>query len=180
MDTHGIARRLLEGRADSIDRRSLSQAWYSALHGAEPSRSRAPGRKRPCEAPAPARRAPHPRTAATAAGAANARRAAAATSARGVPTPLASARSAAALLRAALRVPKPAERAACGTALTLLIGEARVHVHVRRAGATVTIVALCGGNRTAAVARALAGVEHELRRQGESVRSHVVTIGAPG
>ena len=178
IDNRSIA--VLRTRLPYTDRRSLSQAWYSALHLAQIAPARG----------LPARRAGDPSF--LAAGARNAS--------------LPSGTRKAAPLSPQVRAPKP-DRAATrddveprftrgeasrakekvafdrarsyppfSTSLTVGVDGARIKLLVRREGSTLHVVALCTPQSADLVRRALACADAYLRRTGESVRASVQTL----
>ncbi len=166
----------LNERAALVDRRSLSEAWYNALHFAERAGS--------AQSPATA----HGRAVAGARG----KRASGNSNAGAAPVPpgrpIASRPGPRAHLLppvAAMRVRAPAvprtqppaiERAGLrGAGATIAFGKTRVAVFVRRAREGVRVVALCSPREEAAVRRALA---HAQASGASLVRCDVVAIGA--
>jgi hypothetical protein len=163
----------LDARLPLPDRRSLSEAWYSALHVAErerPGFTRARGgfaatrneslaaahgkARAPQEAlairPAAGARAGSPRVAVDAAGRL-------ARSGRTMPV----------LRNAPARCAVPAR-----SRFTITVGGARVHVLLKRTGGGVRVVAICAGSVERAVRRALVA---SVSRSG-SVRCDVVGL----
>lgn len=167
-------------RLPYIDRRSLSQAWFSALHVASdgPVAARSPERRivaptvsgaRPsrgttvamAENDMPAR-ARVPRTAPNAAGA-----------------ELATRRTYDARTAAAARATFQRDRSypPFRSSLTLVVAKERVQLLLRRDGATLHVVAVCRPEIADTVRRALAAADAHLRVRGESVRSSVELAG---
>ncbi len=165
-----------------VDRRSLSEAWFSALHlagdapsaGGRPAPAVVPGALpsadagRAAAAPAP-HRAPSESAAATAAS----RRYAAALRpgvpdsepAPGLRVPTESARA-----PVAGRVRRYVER---NTSLTLGVEGSRVQLLLRREGPVLHVVALCRADVADAVRLALARAGGRLRVTGDSLRASV-------
>jgi hypothetical protein len=163
--TQSIGFDVLTAPLAEVDRRSLSQAWYSALHLAHdaPPQARARARR---AAPALANAAPDPispgrgeqRTPARAAGTAPPQdaRPYGAIERRSQPTSLA----------------RKVERAIAGRkhyerlSAFVLDGKRRVHVTVRASGTHVHVVAVCAPQSRARVARALEEARYALARRG--------------
>lgn len=153
----------------AIDRRTLSQAWYSALHLAadHPSEATPPRRKSASlnesarSASLPARTAApiaRPKTAIRATSAKGTKReATAAPERRGVRSPLARK-----IERTLLTPSAPSTRA------TFSIGAARerVHIALHVRGARVRLVAICAPRVRERVARALAQARYALAQRG--------------
>ena len=166
---------VVETRLPYIDRRALSQAWFSALHlSARLSGAGAPSRGTPCR-DLPAQRARSVSSfAAPAALPPRARPAAfrAGTAPRGVPQERVESRA---------RAPKPSPPSrACArsypsfqAALTIGLDGGRVALVVRRDGAMLHVVALCSARHVELVRRALAGASAALAAGGDSVRTAV-------
>lgn len=167
-------------RMPYIDRRSLSQAWFSALHLASDGATSPAARDR--------------RTGLSAA--VGARRTSAAT-AQAVPprheaprarAPVAaSSRIAAELVtrrtydaRVAAAARATYERARSyppfRTSLTLETGGDRIHLLLRREGATLHVVALCRPEIAETVRRALACADVHVRLRGEAIASSVCVV----
>jgi len=181
--TSGLS--VLKTRLPYVDRRALSEAWFSALHLADVER----------EAAAPALRGAASGVAApSAAGRTNPknlranfgyppagamRRYVAAVRSGGSPVgPESGALRRpvrAALAPAVARRSDPEHR----TSLTVGVGGSRVQLMLRREGAVLHVVALCRPEVAAAVSRALARADAHLRLAGESVRASVRTYAAP-
>ena len=178
IDNRSIA--VLRTRLPYTDRRSLSQAWFSALHLAQivPARG-LPARR----ANDPSFFAPVVRSTTAAAGAQRPHevspRAPGAKPGRTVVRDTAPGR-----VRDAEVTPKEKaafERARSyppfSTSLTVGVDGARVKLLVRREGAILHVVALCAPQSADLVRRALACADAYLGRSGESVRASVRTLG---
>jgi len=169
-------------RLPYIDSRSLSQAWFSALHLA--SDAKAPGAKRrrakTNDARAGAAPVKPPASAPRAAAGPRAQGPAAA-GARGAAPPGAAQANRPA--RERVRAAAVAERAvACSyppvrASFAFGLDGARVQVLVRRDGPTLHVLALCAPRHVELVRRALACADVHLRSRGESVRSSVRALG---
>lgn len=172
MNADSIA--VIRTRLPYVDRRALSEAWFSALHLAhgEPP---APRRERRATVPPPAATMPARRSGdGSVAGSTQrsvslgARRAAAVALAAS-PTP--SRRTGGAVVAAF-----PARRiryAPVRASFHIGLDKGRVQIVVRRDGAVLHVVAICGRRHLELVRRALACADLHLRLQGESVRSSV-------
>ena len=177
IDNRSIA--VLRTRLPYTDRRSLSQAWFSALHLAQIGPARG----------LPARRASDPSFVAP-----GLRNASVPTVAQR-PGPLTARSAAPKPERAALRDAAPGctrdvrlrskEKAAFeqarsyppfSTSLTIGVDGARIKLLVRREGSTLHVVALCAPQNADLVRRALACADTYLRGNGESVRASVRTL----
>ncbi len=169
-------------RLPYIDRRSLSQAWFSALHIASDG---------PIAANVSDRRglaataiATSPKATATSARALDAsappraRAASRATGAAGAE--IATRRALDARVAAAARASFARARSypPFASTLTLDVANERVQLVLRRDGATLHVVAICRSEIAETVRRALAAADLHLRVRGESVRSSV-EITAP-
>lgn len=170
-------------RLPYIDRRSLSQAWFSALHiasdgpiaanaserrgvatnaiGASPKASAPPARASNAEV--------SPRTFATS------------REASGVGAEIATRRTLDARVAAAARASFARARSypPFASTVTLAVGNERVQLVLRRDGATLHVVAICRPEIAHTVRRALAAADLHLRVRGESIRSCVETTTAP-
>lgn len=151
----------------AIDRRSLSQAWYSALYGAQTSSAAAPAKAAPARTKERRARNPRPHDASTRAnrGVAPPRSAparegqpqAAAPERRAPRSPLAR------KIERALLQPKPA---AHKTSFALEGGAGRVKVLLRSSGSRVDLIAICPRNARKEVAAALAQARYSLALRG--------------
>jgi hypothetical protein len=169
---------VITARMPYIDRRSLSEAWFSALHLASDGPvSPKPPERRGAELVQPedrvagaarnaARQAPE-RVAAGAPATSRSLRANAEPALPALPNAR-RARSAAAFARARSYAP-------FRTSLTLGIEGERVALLLRREGATLHVVALCRPAVSDLVRRALGCADLHLRARGESVCSRVET-----
>ncbi len=162
------------------DRRSLSQAWYSALHLSE--REPAARFSRALQLPAPASgRARAERSAGTPQHAAELRsprgRAPHALAPRpAAPPNVASGRSARGVPPVQPTARRPLQ--AAGTALTMTFGGSRVHLLLRRGGDGLSVVALCAARQAGSVRAALGEAQRSLISCGEQVRCNVVALEA--
>lgn len=171
---------LVQSRLPYIDRRALSEAWFSALHLASAGPPAPDTCARPVATfertfPAAARATAGPRAVATCASQTPSRvtRATSPQSAsEAVP-----ARSRAAGRRSALPPPAPAQRTAAPfcTSLTIALDAGRVQLLLRRDGGTLHVIALCRPGVAETVRRALALADAQLRLAGEPLRSSVRT-----
>jgi hypothetical protein len=167
-------------RLPYIDRRALSEAWFSALHlasdGPIPPRavrapepdvreSRASRGSVTAQAPRPCRASDTRTRAPSAAPAGTERRG------FGQSAAVRTARTAFAGVEA--------ERS-FRTSLTVGVRGERVALSLRRSGGMLHIVAVCRPEVAAIVSRALACAGLYLRARGESVRSRVQTVGPEG
>ena len=178
IDNRSIA--VLRTRLPYTDRRSLSQAWFSALHLAQIGPARG----------FPARRASDPSFLAPSSRSATAPNAEAAPPARasrvsGTKVDRATAREGAAAagtrdVRSRFKDKAAFEQARSyppfRTSLTVGVDGARIKLLVRREGSTLHVVALCAPQSAELVGRALACADTYLRRSGESVRASVRTV----
>ncbi len=149
-----------------VDRRGLSQAWYSALHLAHDVPSPQARVRAQCAAPVSASATPDPRVAglgetraqtpAARAAQAQSARPCGATERRSQPTSLAR------KIERAIAGRKRYERLSA----FVFDGKRRVHVTVRAAGSRVHVVAVCAPESRARVARALEEARYALARRG--------------
>ena len=173
-DAHSIA--VVRTRLPYIDRRALSQAWFSALHvasdGAPKHGVRCPSQAavvrsqaaRTAHASAPVRTLP--------AAVQSARRSAA--KRPGTSADVAARRAQRARTSAtAARTDDPRSYPPFQTSLSVGIEGARVALLLRREGPTLHVIALCAPANVELVRRALACADAQLRCSGESVRASV-------
>ncbi|MEO9169877.1 MAG: hypothetical protein ABI282_00955 [Candidatus Baltobacteraceae bacterium] len=152
----------------AIDRRALSQAWYSALHLSKARHEQAAPAATPASKAAGSRLSPPERNAAQSPArpfAPSPRVAQRATTARGVPPPERRAeRSSLAVKieRSFLSVRRREQRAT----FTIDGTRSRVHVSLRTSGSRVTLVAVCAPTVRSAVAKALQDARYALARRG--------------
>lgn len=148
-----------------VDRRGLSQAWYSALHLAHDvpqTQTQARGR----------RSASAPRAAIQARAASSAEAKTRAANARGVSAQSARPYAAAERRLQPTSLARRIERAIAGRkryerlSAFVLDGKRRVHVAVRASGTKVHVVAVCAPESRARVARALEEARYALARRG--------------
>jgi hypothetical protein len=172
---------VLRTRLPYTDRRSLSQAWFSALHLAQivPARGlparrasdpsfRAPGAR--AEGRGAAERAPSLPAAARATKLrSDAREGVAPARVREARSP---AKDKAVAFQEARSYPP------FSTSLTVGSGGARIKLLLRREGPTLHVIALCTPDSVDLVRRALACADTYLRRSGESVSASVRTLAA--
>lgn len=176
-EDRGIA--VIATRMPYIDRRSLSEAWFSALHLA----SDGPVSPKPPERRGTENAQPEARASRALRGA---ERGVPARVPGGIPAP---ARSLRAKAEPALRTQPNARRtrseaafawarsyAPFRTSLTLGVDGERVALLLRREGATLHVVALCRPAVADRVRRALGCADLHLRARGESVSSRVETL----
>jgi len=180
----GIA--VLRTRLPYVDRRSLSEAWFSALHLA--SGEAATGMRRPLRPPLPD--ASYPRTARLRTACAErasarpatalARRYAAIVrpSSAGCDTPLRSLDGPVALPAGRQAAIRARSYLARQTTLTVGVDGSRVQLLLRRDGNVLHVIALCRSDVAAVVGRALARADAHLRVRGDAVRATVHTYGA--
>ena len=166
-------------RLPYIDRRSLSQAWYSALHIASdgPLAANASDRRGTAAtaiATSPKATAPSARALDAAA---SPRARATPREASGAGAEIATRRSLDARVAAAARASFARARSypPFASTLTLDVANERVQLVLRRDGATLHVVAICRPEIAEIVRRALASADLHLRVRGESVRSSVET-----
>ncbi len=171
-------------RLPYTDRRSLSQAWFSALHLSENATSHIEARTRRVAPPGAAERREPPAAGARAATGA----------ARGGVRTEPRARAGGALAPAGSSEPSRARtgeasgganayatvarRARLRTTLTFDVAGERVALLLRRDGATLHVVALCRPAVESAVRRALALAGAQVRSQGDELRAGVRTCAA--
>lgn len=170
---------VVETRLPYIDRRALSQAWFSALHltadrcagaraNSAPEQRREPQLSRARIAAHTARSAAMQAPARPASGRAAASRSAAAqrmeTQTRG--------------LKMRLRPPYARSYPPARAAFTIGVDGARVALLIRREGGTLHVVALCSARHVELVRRALAGAAAALGASGDTVRAAVRTTEA--
>ncbi|GAC1306832.1 MAG: hypothetical protein NVS2B3_02570 [Vulcanimicrobiaceae bacterium] len=168
-------------RMPYIDRRSLSQAWFSALHlasdgpvaGRADRRVATPGAEPTPRVPSPGERAGQP----TRGSGAHARATSAARDANPVRATLEMTTRRASDARVAATARTAYERARSyppfATTLTLDTNGERVQLVLRRQGATLHVVALCRPEVAETVRRALACADSHVRLRGEAIRSSV-------
>jgi len=166
---------VLRTRLPYVDRRALSEAWFSALHlaaGESPhgAGGAARGSVQPSNVAAPHLRAVT-HLATDTASTTVPRRTARSSDQRGVaPRPRTEATRSRSNAAAETRPRSyPAQR----TSLTLAIDGSRVQLVLRREGPLLHVVALCRPDAAPLVRRALANADAHLRRTGESVRASV-------
>ena len=177
-DTEKIA--VIATRLPYIDRRSLSEAWFSALHLAsdgppahKPPERRGAAQARTKAAPPPASAAASPEERVTAGRSRNG----------------ADSREARLMSPSAAMQPRLARAGATReafsqsrsyapfrTSLTFGVHGERVALSLRREGATLHVIAVCRPDVEGIVRRALACVDLYLRVRGESVRASVKTV----
>ncbi len=171
----GIA--LVPARLPYLDRRALSEAWYSALRLARASRGEPPRSER---TPLAAERVPGrvPAARSSARPAVQAHPPVPARSQR-----VAGAAAAAPETRAARSSPPRDVRAASRRGrvpaqayVTLTLEGARVRILARREGARMHVIALCGAAQVATVRRALGLLERTLRARGERLEAAIRTV----
>jgi hypothetical protein len=171
-------------RMPYIDRRALSQAWFSALHVASDGRPRATLERRRADArfasvsarvipPATGEARPQPGAPQAWTGVERRRPRVCGEAVRGeVAT------------RATLRAVRPdvssgaRDNGSFRTSLAFGLDGARVQLLLRREGATLHVVALCPPGVEGLVRRALACADAHLRLRGEEMRASVRTLGA--
>ena len=167
---------VIKARLPYIDRRALSEAWYSALHVAGSGGLRVPARRASdaaCdERPETlAAEALEPRGGAeTAATRARAGRPASQTKAAGESTALVRARRQSA---GSLAFQRARSYPPFNATLTLGLDGARVQILLRRDGPALRVIALCSERHVELVRRALACADRYLRERGEVVVSDV-------
>jgi hypothetical protein len=180
----GIA--VLRTRLPYVDRRSLSEAWFSALHFAAGDAPDLAGRaRRPAASGAPgARHSPVSATSgagvpARPATALARRYAAAVRSSVGcgdaLPRPIDGPDALPAVRRATMRARTyPARQ----TTLTVGVDGSRVQLLLRRDGNVLHVIALCRSDVAEVVSRALARADAHLRVRGDALRASVRTYDA--
>ncbi len=169
-------------RLPYTDSRSLSQAWFSALHLESEAKASGIARRRvkanacgACAAAAREPRKPPERTAPVPRAQTLATRLRAAA--------LGGAHAASDVPRERVRVAALAESAAARSyppvraSFAFGLDGARVAILVRRDGATLHVLALCAPRHVELVRRALACADLHLRARGEAVRSSVRAVG---
>jgi hypothetical protein len=158
-------------RLPYTDRRSLSQAWFSALHLADAGVERSiPSRRasnRNSAAAAPVRRP-----------AATARAVASNRLDPQIDLAARRTRSREAVKRAELAFDAARSYPPFRTSLTVGVDGARIKLLLRRAGPTLHVIALCAPAHVDLVRRALARADAHLRCGGESVRASVLAFAA--
>ncbi len=181
-DTAPSALTVFRTQLPYVDRRSLSEAWFSALHVAGDGTPSGASRARAVPAPLPfagmpaagAASAPGRAPGESAVAGATSRRYAAAL--RPVdPDAIATAsgvrvRAGSAPAPAAGRLRRYVER---NSSLTLGVGSSRVQLLLRRDGPVLHVVALCRADDADAVRLALARAGGQLRLAGDSLRASV-------
>jgi hypothetical protein len=170
-------------RLPYIDRRSLSQAWFSALHLAAETRPNAIPARRAADA------AYVPAAARLAVPLASAGVGERAPSRAGAPARSRPAESGDIASKRRRDTPAVAKRTAAferarsyppfRTSLTVGVGGARIKLLLRRDGPTLHVIALCAPANVELVQRALACADAHLRRSGESVRASVRVRAEP-
>jgi hypothetical protein len=168
---------VIRARLPYVDRRALSQAWFSALHQEEDVRAQVASRRKdavaesgPGTTAAAAPRTPRAerettQTALPQRRTAASRRAAAAPEARSALAPRAAHR--------AHEAPSAVRRNWHGASFTVNVGEARVRILARSSGNRLTLVAVCSARYAQLVARALAHASAGLREAGAFVNATV-------
>jgi hypothetical protein len=166
---------VLRTRLPYVDRRALSEAWFSALHLAASESPHGPGGAPRAIVQPSNVAAPHPRAVTQrvpgAAFTTAPRRAARSSAAHGV-APRPRTESTRSRSSAAVET-RPRSYPAQRTSLTLAIDGSRVQLVLRREGPLLHVVALCRPDAAPLVRRALANADAHLRRTGESVRASV-------
>ena len=162
-------------RLPYIDRRSLSQAWFSALHLASDVPGHAIPARRANDAAFQPRSARAPLSVAPQRAAAVSLRATRLTEPRGAASAGGSTppRDAAAATKARAAFEKARSYPPFRTSLTVGVEGARIKLLLRRDGPTLHVIALCAAANVDLVRRALACADAHLRRNGESVRACV-------
>lgn len=179
IDNRSIA--VVRTRLPYTDRRSLSQAWFSALHLAESGPVRGLPARRASDARAFSGRSERADSSPNATGRPSATFARGATEAAlGRPSDGGAPRahdvrrtrvsqSAGVTFESARSYPP------FRTSLTIGVEGARIKLLLRREGPTLHVIALCAPGNVDLVRRALACADAYLRRNGESVRASVVS-----
>jgi hypothetical protein len=173
MMTQQLEVSILAAPLAAIDRRALSQAWYSALHLARPERSPVPSREcSPCTVATPIDAAPKRESESLSPRPAAAR---VAHSVQTKPSKMAAQPSAPRIsvnreavplsLRIERRFAHPTSQIKRAT-FSMGRGEARVHVILQTNGNVATLVALCRPQMRSVVARALAQARFALAARG--------------
>ncbi len=177
-ESRGIA--VIATRMPYIDRRSLSEAWFSALHlASDGAPSPRPAERRAAEsasAARPMRMLPDAARASAHRAAVVATQATSARTARGVAEPASRPLDAARRPRAEAAFARARSYAPFRTSLTLGVEGERVALLLRREGATLHVVALCRPAIADLVRRALGCADLHLRARGETVCSRVETL----
>jgi hypothetical protein len=173
MTTQQLEVSILAAPLAAIDRRALSQAWYSALHLARPDRPLVPSHEcSPCTVAAPVDAPPKREQVSLSSRPAERR---VAHSAQTKPSKIAAQPSAPriSLNRDAVPLSLRIERRFAHSALQIKRatfsmgrGEARVHVILQTNGNVATLVALCRPQMRTVVARALAQARFALAARG--------------
>lgn len=178
---------VMRTRLPYTDRRSLSQAWFSALHLGDAAPSTPHARNLPAFAAAPGTgprlRASGdvvPEAARMAARAAGPRRAftGAAESGSGTIVPATARLRNGASPDAGVAYEMPGRRPAVRTSLTFGVAGERVALLLRREGATLHVVALCRPAVEGAVRRALVLAGAQVRSSGTALRAAVEPFAA--
>jgi hypothetical protein len=170
-------------RLPYTDRRSLSQAWFSALHLADAGVERSIPSRRAGDPPFPRDgiRASNRKSAAAAPVRLPAATARAVASNRLDPQIDLAARrtrSREAVKRAELAFDAARSYPPFRTSFTVGVDGARIKLLLRRAGPTLHVIALCAPAHVDLVRRALARADAHLRCGGESVRASVLAFAA--
>jgi hypothetical protein len=169
-------------RLPYIDRRSLSQAWFSALHLASDGPIAANASDRRGAAATAIGTSPKASAASTCASDAGTSPLALVTTreASGVGAEIATRRTLDARVAAAARGSFARARSypPFASTLALAVGNERVQLVFRRDGATLHVVAICRPEIAQTVRRALAAADLHMRVRGESMRSWVKTTTA--
>ncbi|MBC5811045.1 MAG: hypothetical protein GIW95_09395 [Candidatus Eremiobacteraeota bacterium] len=168
---------VVRARLPYVDRRSLSQAWFSSLHlaGAAPQ-SRQTRRSPSADAREPASQRAAARRGAALHAPAD-RCAPAGVRGRAAGTQLEESHALARRSpRARTLVRLPASAPARAT-FSIKLGTARIHVAMRRSGSTLHVVTLCSARHLEAVKAALERLAHELAAQGSLLQASVRALG---
>jgi hypothetical protein len=167
-------------RLPYIDRRSLSEAWFSALHLASdgPLPVKAPERRDLADGAAAAGRGSERRDANLAEAGVPVRASGAARAVKPVGDARTQSTFAARSARALSAANRARSYAPFRTSLTLGVEGERVALLLRREGATLHVVALCRPAVADLVRRALACADAHLRAGGEQIRARVETVPA--
>lgn len=170
-------------RMPYIDRRSLSQAWFSTLHLASDGATRpaAPERRGSLPVTVAARRAPHESAPAASPHRNAPRPRVPETTSSRVDAEIATRRTYDARMARAARATYERARSypPFRTSLTLEAGGDRIHLLLRREGATLHVVALCRPEMAETVRRALACADVHVRMRGEAIASSVRVVAPP-
>lgn len=180
MNADSIA--VIRARLPYVDRRALSEAWFSALHLAHAEKS-APRRERKAAASQGSGGVPSERRAANRGALDPAHRSLsfAARHPRAIPLEASSARSR--RLGGAVVAAFPMRRvryAPVRASFHIGVGGGRVQIVLRRDGAVLHVVAVCSRRHVELVRRALACADLHLRLRGETIRSSVRTLEGAG